>query len=248
MINRVILSTTSHPDYLDGIGYVIQAWRNMGIPVTVICIGDGFNDIQFENISFKDKQPTFVRIQSVEGIPDENLAKVARVLFTMMYESEYCLISDADMLPMNPAYFIDNSKKAKEDSILFYTSELTGEDKGKFPACYMLALGITFKRYMITEGGIMADVIKTWNFGEMADITKLPFSDESLYRELFKDAPKICLERYHQDRRLCRSNWPEGLTVEKIQKANYIDCHMPRPVSQNMDKLRVVFESIGIKA
>jgi hypothetical protein len=236
-IDRVIISTTSDPLYTDGLDFVKQAWRNMGVHVTVIQIGNVF-DAQIGN-SFS--------VPSIPGIPDANTAKLMRVLFTKFYPNDWCLISDADMLPMDPAYFIGESKKADLDSILFYTSELTGDDAGKYPACYMLAKGSTFTKYVNPRHKPLDELIHSWDFGYMADPKTLPFSDESVYRELFKHAPKVCLKRYHQTLRLCRSDWPENLTVDEIKSSRYIDCHMPRPASENMDKLKPVLDAIGVK-
>jgi len=234
-IDRVIISTTSDPLYTDGLEYVKQAWRNMGVAVTVIQIGNIYDPGIGDSIS----------VPSIEGIPDANAAKLLRVIFAQHFPNDWCLISDADMLPMDPAYFIDESKKADPQSILFYTSELTGDDTGKFPACYMLAKGATFAKYVNPKGMAADDLIRSWDFGHMADPKQLSFSDESVYRALFKDAPKVCLKRYHQTFRLCRSQWPDDINA--ALRNYHIDCHIPRPASEHMDKLKPVLASIGIE-
>lgn len=185
--------------------------------------------------------PTMV----IRNIPQCNVAKVLRWIAACEFTDEYVLITDVDMLPLNVDYFNECASHAQPDKILFFTSELEGEDKGKYPACYTLAKGSTFARYINPDNLNVRDLIRSWDFGPMANPSQLPFSDESLTKFLFKDAPKICLERHHQYRRLCRSNWRPD--AEKLAQHWYIDCHMLRPFSENRDELRPVFQSIGIK-
>lgn len=193
---------------------------------------------------FSTKVSSFA-VPEIEGIPRHNVAKCLRWIVAGEYSDDYVLITDADMLPLNKEYFQQCAKHAEPDKILFFTSELEGEDKGKFPACYTMATGATFKRHINPEDKPIDELLHSWDFGPMANPSVLPFSDESLMKFLFADAPKICLERHHQHRRLCRSNWNPD--PEKLASHWYIDCHMPRPFHENMDKLKPVFESIGIR-
>lgn len=242
-INRVLLSCTDNPLYLEGLPLVVKAWRNMGLKVTVILVGDHFRKKPFFGGSGVD----MVYQRSIDGIPDENLSKVARVMYAGDYPGDWCLISDVDMLPLNPEYFSSRSELAEEDKILYYTKELTGEDAGKFPACYMLAKGMTFRRGMFPTYEAYKgkeEYLKQFRYDNNGDITKLPFSDESLYAALFRAIPKVKLDRYHQDQRLCRSNWI--VNQEKLDKKEYIDCHMPRPYSRHELDLKPVLKSIGL--
>jgi len=235
-IDRVILSTTSDPLYADGIKYVRKAWENMGAKVTVIQIGK-LNDSRIESAD--------MHFQSIPNIPDANFAKLIRVIMAQSFLDDYCLISDADMIPLNSDYFIENSEYACDDGILFYTKELDGDDAGKFPACYMLAKGSTFKKYVNPQQMPIQLLIQSWRFGKMENASKLPFSDESIYRRLFEKAQKKSLDRYHQDKRLCRSNWE--IDYDMLENHGYIDCHMLRPFNEYKDKLKPVFQSIGIE-
>lgn len=229
-IDRVILSTTKDPVYKSGISYVEKAWKKMGLEVSIHEVNE-----------------YVIRKYFGDEIHMQNLGKLYRMIATQFYRKEWCLISDADMMPMDFDFFRRNSEKAKEDSILYLTSELTGEDKGKFPACYMLAKGDVFQRYFNPDNLSLFDLVESFRgLSRNADPYKLPFSDESLYWHKFKDAPKVLVGRHHQDRRLCRSDWPNKLTKKMIEKEKYIDCHMPRPVKDNLDKLKPVFEYLEI--
>lgn len=220
-IERVIL--TSHGDlYEDFMPVVSKAWRKI----------------------FGARVGTTSDV-CISGIPDCNAAKVCRLLGACEFPEEYVMLTDVDMLPLNVEYFNECASHAEPDKILFFTSELEGEDAGKFPICYTMAKGSTFKKYVNPYDLPYDELVKSWDFGPMANPSQLPFSDESLCKFLFKDAPKICLERHHQHRRLCRSNWNPD--PEKLDLHWYIDCHMPRPFHDNIDKLKPVFASIGIQ-
>lgn len=184
-------------------------------------------------------------IPRIEGIPDCNIAKCMRWIFASWFPNYYFLITDADIIPLNKEYFHACAMHAQPDKILFFTSELDGEDKGKYPTCYTMATGATFKKYINPADKPIVELLKSWDFGPMANPSVLPFSDESLMKFLFKDAPKICLERHHQHRRLCRSNWNPD--PEKLASHWYIDCHMIRPFNEHKEELRPVFKSIGVE-
>lgn len=188
----------------------------------------------------------YVRAPEVRGVPIQNVAKCLRWLVAALYQNQYCLITDADMLPLNKDYFEACASQAQPDKILFFTSELEGEDKGKYPTCYTMATGATFRKYINPRHiKFIGEILKSWDLGPMANPSVLPFSDESLMKFLFKDAPKICLKRHHQHRRLCRSNW--NLDPEKLASHWYIDCHMLRPFNEHKEELRPVFKSIGVE-
>ncbi len=237
-LDRVIISTTCDPVYSDGVKFVRDAWEKIGVVCTVIQVGGHKNDYPENKVDFI--------ISPIEGVPDQNLAKLIRVILAGVFSNSWCLISDADMMPMNGDYFKECSEQADENSILYYTSELTGEDSGKFPACYMLAKGRTFNKYVNPNNLDYSDLIKNWNCGPMGNPKKLPFSDETVYRSLFINAPKIKLNRYHQSHRLCRSNWPDSI-LDSLKFENYIDCHLPRPASENMDKIGPVLTHLNLK-
>lgn len=245
-IDRVLLSTTGDPMYADGIQYVRQAWEKMGANVTVVQVGD---------IDGPDIPGVDIKFRSMKGVYDANLAKIMRVMIAELFPEDWCLISDADMIPLNYEYFRVESMHADENSILFYTSELEGEDAGKYPACYMLAKGSTFKQYVNPHGMKFERLVHYWSKGpkfssnpldHMTNPSVFPFSDESLYRKLFRHAPKICLTRHHQTRRLCRSRW-FLFDQQELDRRGYIDCHMLRPFKDHIEELRPVFKSLDIE-
>lgn len=220
-IDRVII--TAHGEmYEQFVDYVMLAW--------------------WELLGVKT---SYFKMPDAPGVPSENLAKCLRWIMACKFPDEYVLITDADMLPLDKEYFEYCASHAEPDKILFFTSELEGEDKGKYPACYTMAKGSTFRKYINPDNLSLDFLISSWDFGPMANPSKLPFSDESLCKFLFADAPKICLERHHQHRRLCRSKWNPD--PEKLASHWYIDCHMLRPFNEHKDELRPVFESIGVE-
>jgi hypothetical protein len=199
--------------------YVGQAWNNLiGVP----------GETEF--------------VQSIVGIPDENIGKLLRMYRATKYYDEWCLITDVDMLPLNAEYFVDGSEQAKEEHILYYTRELEGVDKGKYPICYMLAQGKTFRKYINPSMLSFHELLETWvKYG----VDKLPFSDESLYRELLHDAPKIILERDHRYHRINRPNCKYD--QKKLDSGYYIDFHLPRPLNENMEVCQKFFSMVGVK-
>lgn len=233
-----MLSLTNDPLYAEGLEAVRQAWQKLGVEVTVVWVGGKCP----EDMKVGDSWQS-----SIEGVPDGNLAKLMRVIDAEMYAEDWCLIADADMLPMDLDYFIKGSNMADSLTITMYTKELTGVDRGKHPACYMLAKGETFARYVNPLGLSIANLVMGWDFDRMGNPQVQPFSDESVYARLFEGAPKTKLGRYHQDRRLCRSGWPTPEELDRnLASGAYIDCHMPRPYNANLDKLEPVLKAIGV--
>jgi hypothetical protein len=244
MINNVIFSSTTDPMYMDFIVPTVRMWKTLLPEVNVIVGIVTPNPEAIEDLVVPDAE--VVIYPSMPGIPDQNFAKVLRTILATE-ASGYSLISDVDMFPLNEKYFRENSEYVTPDNLVFYTQELDGEDVGKFPICYMLASRVTWKKLINPEESHLMDLFMSWTFdGKMEDIRKLPFSDESLYRRIFKDTDveKKKLTRHHQERRLCRSNW--DFDMGKLRSGFYIDSHLPRPLSETIGMIEPILDYYGI--
>lgn len=215
---KVMLTATK--SYGEFLPYVIKQWRRFGFEPVVGLLGFRMDlDCDYE------------AYQPIEGLPDKNYSKVLRVIMTDGHRDEYCLLSDADMLPLDKAYFDKCFSYRHPECILYYTAELENELAGQYPICYMLAKGNVYMRALSTAPAPHLETLKSLG------IWGKDFSDETYYKSIFKRTPKICLPRTHREKRLDRSNWV-------MNEGEYIDAHLQRPLNR-IDVEHLMNKTIG---
>jgi hypothetical protein len=185
-------------------------------------------------------------------IKSGNIAKVSRMLLACMYPNEYCLLSDMDMLPLQAGYFIENSKKLYDDSVLFFSADAYPWQRMRFPICYILAKGRVFHEFVnpnnLSENGL----ISLWTLTHYEDKSSLKsdiFSDESLLRWMISAWKNQRIQTLNRGwinniavNRIDRANF--GIDRKKLDREEYIDCHMPRPLDKQV--MAPLFDYLGI--
>ena len=95
-IDRVIVSTTSHKNYINFWPIVSKSWKNLGIIPTLIYTSN-------KKIKFDSEQD--VLNINVRGIDPIFTAQNARLLVPSLYPNDVCLTSDIDIMPLSKNYF-----------------------------------------------------------------------------------------------------------------------------------------------
>lgn len=210
-INVIITATKEFKDFLP---IVTKRWMDWGYYPILGLVGDF--ECEYEGFAY--------RYEEIPGLPSGNYAKVLRTIIASMHGNEACMLTDADMLPLDKDFFDSGLDKLTKDNIVFYTEELKDINPGQYAICYTLAYGSTFGKIVNPDGLLHSQLI------EKLPIWKTPFSDETMYIPMYEPFEKVCLGRHHQYRRLCRSNWKRDPNVK------YIDAHLPRPFNYEQIK------------
>lgn len=219
-IDRVILSTDNHPNYIQFWPIVAKAWNKLGIKPTLAFIGS--IDVEID----KSIGDVFY-FEPIKNIKTSFQAQTIRLLLPALFPDEVCLISDIDMFPLQKEYFQDSIKNIEDDSFVVYRYD---EAFKRYPMCYVSAKGSVYKSiFKINKISDFQKTIKKWKKLKLGWHT-----DETvLYRSLhaWKDFDKKCILLNHNaNNRIDRVCW--GYDVNDLKKNKYIDAHFPRPYLQ----------------
>ena len=234
-IDRAIVATDSNKEYYQFWPIVARRWRQWGITPTLAVISHKKLDI--------DESLGDVRyIAPVEGVPTSHQAQIVRLFLAAHFETETCLISDIDMLPLQKKYFTEPIKTIENDKFVVYSADAYLPGNPAYPAypmCYLLAQGKIFKN--IIDGNLdNFDVrVKQWlehGFGW--------HTDERVFYQKLKEWETNTKKAIFLRRGFNMSNDP--ISIQRIDRGNgcahrddliikgfYIDFHMPRPYSQH---------------
>lgn len=250
-IDKIIVSSNDSPIYLEFWPYIARAWKKLlGNGVDVVL---GY--LSNNPIEGLDKYGTVIRFSSIDGIIDKNSSKIIRTIIASRYPDSYCLISDIDMLPLNADYFIKNSEFVTENNMVLYSADQSGHP-AKHPICYMLAKGKVFKEIINPDNLSEEELFKQWASIEQYQMSKESFSDETLYKGFFKrwgilDRNANRVVRLNRgwinniaNNRIDRARW--FIHPDKLRNNEYIDAHMVRPLTPNIDKIKPLFDYLGI--
>lgn len=130
----------------------------------------------------------------------------------------------------------------------------------KFPGAYMLASNDMWKDIINPNSLSKDDLLKSFeNLNKFDNKESIlnhynNFSEESLIRSLYytfdnnsEHIVKIqrgWLANGHAERRLDRDDW--RFDINKLQRDEYIDSHLPRPLQNNQDKIKPLVDYLGL--
>jgi len=257
--DRVILSCDPNPKFLDFWPVVAQAWQKLfGVSVRLALVADikAFPAPQLYAYGPVDYLPP------VEGIPIANQAKVARYwVAAAMQDDHVTMINDIDLLPLSKDYVNTLLGNRPKGTLVTLGAELyRGVEKGKHMAGYLTGETSVFKQMVNPKGLGWTDWVRSFSglqrFDHKEDISNPTnsenpdcFSDESLLRYLQWINPVPFENRRmpfwpYTEQALDRADWK--FDAQKLKDGVYKEAHLPRPYSENVDKIKPLTDYLGI--
>ena len=256
--DRIVLSTDTNSMFLSLWPYVARGWKKLyGILPAVAVVSPDYFDTEK-----LDPRGTVAVFPAVEGVPINNVARMARYFMAASYHDEAVVtINDVDLLPLNREYIDGLMTQRKPGTLLCVGTELyTGPEIGKFTIGHMTGEARLF-RNLINPGGMRwRELLRSWIgmrvHDHKEDISRERpigdpdgFSDESLLRALFTTnrVPRTDVRRGfypYTTRAICRSNW--RFEPEKIDDGTIVEAHLLRPYDAHRDQLDPLFVHTGV--
>lgn len=256
--DRVILSCDANPKYLDFWPVVNRAWQKLfGVEPMLAFVGT-YSEQHARRETLAHGNVIYIR--PVDGVPIANQAKMARYwLAAWMNDKKVSMINDIDLLPLSRHYVNALLATRIERTLITVGSELyTGPEKGKAMAGYLTAESSLFRELVNPKGLEWADWIHSFVglscFDHKEDIlnptsTDSPdcFSDESLMRYWLSVNPVPVDNRRmpfwpYTLQALDRADWQ--FDPQKLKDGVYKEAHLPRPYSQNKDRIQPLIDYI----
>ena len=259
-IDRVIFSSDTTEKYLQFWPLICDAWiRLMNVqPVFVLVMDKRKGREEEERISTSIKERIrssivfgpnveFIPIWCNPEFPAAQQAQLIRfyaaTLFDTSIKTEVCLLSDIDMLPLNPSYFHDPVLTLDNSKLVIYSSDAykTKPEEG-FPICYMAGTGTTFGEVIGGTWNNFHDQIGSWlehGFGWRTD-EKVFWLKWKEWKG--KDDRTILLNRgFSGFRTIDRIDRAGNIPVKMIEEGYYKDFHMPRPYQKYQQGIDQVY-------
>jgi len=163
VLDRVIVSCDSHPNYLDFWPLAAAAWDKMGVKTTLIVV-----ERPEENIQVDESIGDVIRLElQDESIHTAFAAQAVRLLAPCLYLGENITLADIDIIPLNKEYFFKNLCRGSEDSFIEYRHGCVGSDQ--VAMCWNAAKGSVWSDIfgisatMENYQDVFVDRLKEWN-------------------------------------------------------------------------------------
>lgn len=248
-IDEVVLGSDSNETYRQFWPLIAAAWNKIGIKPALGYVGeppDGW-----------DKHGEVASFRAHPRFPDGNAAKLARLYLAMRNPNRCVLFSDLDMLPLDPAYFLNAGASCAEHEILNLCSDAYKEPD-RYPICYWVGRGEVWREIFNPQGLEWDALLDHWTKlpqfnDERENPSKIPFSDESLFKKIMHGWPGKGFRTIFKKRgwdgniakdRIDRSRW--AVNAIKLRTGKYKDAHLPRPLRQHIGALRPLAFHLGL--
>jgi hypothetical protein len=142
-VKRVILSTNNHIHYVNYWPIVAHAWKRYGYIPTLFFIGSKkefpFPDIPGTKVYF---------VPTVRGLSTVQHARMIRMYAACLFTNDICMISDIDLIPVNPNYFRKMLKRIPDNAFVSLTSTIYPKQLWRCAMSYYVAKGKTFQEIL----------------------------------------------------------------------------------------------------
>lgn len=231
-IATAIFSSDANELYSNFVQPVTSAWKNLGFDVLVVQVTS--DDCYVDPLE----------------IPLGNQAQMIRMLLPALYPELKFITTDVDMLPLSGEYFSKACDLVKSDNEIINISADAYPQQVRLPVCYFMGYGSAFSKVTgVKNRSDISDVMKAWwSKGQGWDTDELSFTKMAMEAS---NNGLVSLKGYAR-------GWTHGMAHNRIDRAcwiydkdlldkgQYIDSHMLRPLQSYRANLLPLFESIGV--
>ena len=241
-LKYAVVSSDSNPEYLDFWPYVAKAWKRIEIEPVLLYID-------------KQTPPDWVHqyghVIYLESIPEWSIAQQAQCIrFWAAKLLDYpFIISDIDMLPISEKYYKNGVASIGDKGIVSYSSDIIKYrwyvNNPQYPMCYIAGDSKSFSDLLEMNDNSHQDFLRRLmkmniRFGTDQKF----FYNQSVKNKhiAIKHLERGWIEEKYATGRLDKVIWPKT----DYNADEYIDCHLPRPLSSNIGICKELFNKIRI--
>ena len=138
-IDVVLTACNLNLYYLNLYPYVYKVWKEkFNLDLYLILISDFIPENLQPYVQF------IILFKPIEGIDTCYIAQVIRILYPSLFENLNILITDVDIIPISPKYFINSIQEYSDDKFISYTNRYN--DNSMTAICYNVANSSTWKK------------------------------------------------------------------------------------------------------
>ena len=240
-LKYAVVSSNSNPEYLDFWPYVAKAWQRIGIEPVLLYI-----DSNDPPSGTAECGMTF----HLEPIPDWDIVQQSQCIRfwgAKLLNSPF-IISDMDMLPISEDYYQDGVSQLDERGISSYSSDIIKyrwyKTNPQYPMCYLAGDPQSFMDILDLNEEDHKDFLLRLKRLNIRFGTDQKFFYNQAQRKNYpiNHLERGWIEEKYATRRLDKAIWPKN----DYNVDGYIDCHLPRPLSNNSKICFELFEKLKL--
>jgi len=241
-LTYAVVSSNSNPEYLDFWPYVAKMWQRIGLEPVLFYID---KEAPKENVA------EYGRVIFLESIPEWDIAQQAQCIrfWAAKVLDNPFIISDIDMLPISKDYYINEALKIGHRGIISYSSDIIKyrwyRTNPQYPMCYLAGDPLSFTQLLdLNDTDHKSFLRRLMRMNIRFGTDQKFFYNQSLRKPeiSIKHLERGWIEEKYATKRLDKAVWPKsGYNAEE-----YIDCHLPRPLSVNKEMCRELFDKLKI--
>ena len=241
-LKYAVVSSDSNPEYLDFWPYVAKAWKRIGIEPVLIYIDKEAPDSSVNS---------YGRVIYLESISDWTISQQAQCIrfwAAKLLDAPF-IISDIDMLPISGEYYKNGVASIGDKGLVSYSSDIIKyrwyRTNPQYPMCYLAGDTQSFIDLLEMKDNSHQDFLRRLIRMNIRFGTDQKF----FYNQSVKNRHIVIthlergwIEEKYATRRLDKAIWPKS----DYNADEYIDCHLPRPLSSNIGICKELFNKIRI--
>ena len=242
-LKYAVLSSNSNPEYLDFWPYVAKAWKErIGIKPVLFYIDPNPPSEELKNHG---------DVYYFRSIPEWDIVQQAQSirLWASKVIDDAFIISDMDMLPISKEYYHKGLDGLK-NGITSYSSDIIKyrwyRTNPQYPMCYLAGDPESFTQIMgLDRFGTHEEFLRHLRSMNLRFGTdqKFFYNQSQLHPEIpMRHLERGWIEEKYATGRLDKVVWPKN----DYNIDEYIDCHLPRPLSGNQDRCMELFEKMKL--
>ena len=239
-LKYAVVSSNSNPEYLDFWPYVARAWKRIGFEPVLMYI-----DSSEPDGSLKEHGTVFY----LQSIPEWSIAQQAQCIrfwAARLLDAPF-IISDLDMLPIARSYYIDGAAQISDSGIISYSSDIIKyrwyKTNPQYPMGYLAGDPLSFIEMLeLNQPDHKHFLKKLMNMNLRSGTDQKFFYNQAQVNKsvTIKHLERGWIEEKYAYKRLDKATWP----TSDYNISEYIDCHLPRPLSSNRSKCELLFNKL----
>lgn len=242
VLKYAVVSSNSNPEYLDFWPHVARMWQRLGFEPVLLYIdpkGPAASLAEYGRVFF---------LESISDWEISQQAQCIRFWASRLLDAPF-IISDMDMLPISGDYFRSGAATLGESGLVSYSSDIIKyrwyRTNPQYPMCYLAGDPRSFIELLdLNDSDHKAFLRRLRDLKMRFGTDQKFFYNQSLKKRqvVLKHLERGWIEEKYATRRLDKAIWP----VHDYDPQEYIDCHLPRPLSQNLSLCKPLFQKLGI--
>ena len=241
-LKYAVVSSDSNPEYLHFWPYVAKAWERIGITPVLLYIDK-------EAPSSDVNQ--YGQVIYLESITEWGIAQQAQCIrfwAAKLLDAPF-IISDIDMLPISEEYYKNGVASLGDKGLVSYSSDIIKyrwyRTNPQYPMCYLAGDPQSFIDILEMNDNTHQDfLIRLMRMNIRFGTDQKFFYNQSIKNKhiTIRHLERGWIEEKYATRRLDKAIWPKS----DYKAEEYIDCHLPRPLSVNIGICEELFNKLGI--